>query len=156
MVWKNVSISTVRRKFSEVGVYGRIAVKKSLLRKQNNVKRLQWAKTHKDWTRKHWNNIVWVDESKFKNFRRNMTWRVGERAATPCITPTVKHGGGSVMVWGLLPIKVRDLHQVKGKLNQTGYHSKLQHHAIPSGMRLVGQGFLLMQDNDPKHTNKLS
>ena len=24
--------------------------------------------------------------------------RVGERAATPCITPTVKHRGGSIMV----------------------------------------------------------
>ena len=25
-------------------------------------------------------------------------WRVGERASTPCIPPTVKHRGGSVIV----------------------------------------------------------
>ena len=51
--------------------------------------------------------------------------------------------------------KVRDLHQVKGKLNQTGYHSILQHPPIPSGIQLVGQGFVLKHDNDPKHTSKL-
>ena len=55
------------------------------------------------------------------------------------------------MVWGLFDnCKVRDLRKVKGKLNQIGYHT------IPSGTQLVGhQGFLLMQNNDPKHTNKL-
>ena len=51
--------------------------------------------------------------------------------------------------------KVRDLHRVKGKLKQTGYQSILQHHVIPSGLQLVGKGFVLMQDNDPKHTGKL-
>ena len=44
---------------------------------------------------------------------------------------------------------------VKGKLNQISYHSILQHHVIPSGMHLVGQGFVLMQVNDLKHTSKL-
>ena len=39
--------------------------------------------------------------------------------------------------------KVMDLHQVKGKLNQTGYDSILQHHAIPSGTWLVSQRFIL-------------
>ena len=44
--------------------------------------------------------------------------------------------------------KVSDLHQVKGKLNQIGYHSILQHRTIPSRVRFVAQGLLLMQDND--------
>lgn len=51
--------------------------------------------------------------------------------------------------------KVVDVHQVKGKLNQTGYHSILQHQAIQPGTRLVGQGFVHMQDNDSKHTSEL-
>ena len=33
------------------------------------------------------------------------------------------------MVWGLFPnCRVGDLHQVKGKLNQTSYYCLLQHH----------------------------
>ena len=44
--------------------------------------------------------------------------------------------------------------QVKGKLNQTIFHTILEHHTIPSRTQLVGQGFLLIQDNDPKHTNR--
>ena len=60
------------------------------------------------------------------------------------------------MVWrAFANCKVGDLHKVKGRLNQTSYHSILQHHTIPSVMRLVGQGFVLVQDNDPKYTSKL-
>ena len=51
--------------------------------------------------------------------------------------------------------KVEDLHLMKSKLNQTSYHTILQHRAIPSGTRLVTQGVVLMQDNDPKHIRKL-
>lgn len=36
-----------------------------------------------------------------------------------------------------------------------GYHSILQRHAIPSGLRLVGPSFVFQQDSDPKHTSRL-
>ena len=106
------------------------------------------------------NQGIWTYESKFENFRSNrrvnMRRRRRIRTATPCITLTLKHGGGSVMVEVAFGnCKVWKLHQVKGKLNQTGYHNILQHHTIPSGPRLVGQNFVLVQDNDPKHTSKL-
>ena len=85
-----------------------------------------------------------------------MWWRVGERAAIPCITPTVKHRWGSVMVsGGVCQLQSWEFASGEGQMNQTSYHSILQHHMIPSGMWLVAQGFVLMQDNDPKHTCKL-
>src|SRR4029434_2353074 len=42
-----------------------------------------------------------------------------------------------------------------GILNQHGYQSILQRHAIPSGLRLVGPSFVFQQGNDPKHTSRL-
>ena len=65
---KNVSKSTVKRRLCEVRLYGRIAIKKPLLRKQSNVKKLQWVKEPNDWTIEQWNKVFWTDESKFKIF----------------------------------------------------------------------------------------
>ena len=76
----------------EAGLAGRITDKKPLLRKQNNVKGVHWAKVHKHWTIK----------SKFETFGSNrrvyVQWRVGERAPTPCIIPTIKHRRDSVII----------------------------------------------------------
>ena len=156
---KYVSISPMRRRLCEADLYGRIAIKKPQLRKQNNVKRLQWVKTRKDLTTEQWNKVLWTHESKLKIFQSNRGYyvrrRVGERAVTSCITSTVKFGGDSVFVWrAFANCKFGDLHLVKGKLNQIVYHSILQH-TILSGTRLVAQRFVLMQDNDPKHASKL-
>ena len=93
------------------------------------VKKRQWA--HKDWKINQWNKTHWTDESMFEIFGSNTrvyVWRrVGERAATPCIISSVKHGGWSAVMCGAFANrKVGDLHEVKNKLNQFDYHSTLQ------------------------------
>ena len=104
---------------------------------ETNVKRFQWAKVHKDWTTEQWIKVLWTDKSKFKilgSKRRVYGWRrVGERAAASCITPTVKHGEGSVMVWWTFAnCKVDDLHQMKGKIESDW----LSIHAVASQSHL--------------------
>ena len=77
---------------------------------------------------------------------------VGERMMSACVFPTVKQGGGGVMVWGCFAgDTVCDLFRIQGTLNQHGYHSILQRYAIPSGLGLVGLSFVFQQDNDPTH-----
>ncbi|KAL6468385.1 hypothetical protein MHYP_G00240620 [Metynnis hypsauchen] len=110
---------------------------------------------HCHWTTEDRKKVLWADESEFEIFgpscKISVRHRVGRRMVPQCVTSTVKHGGRSVMVWGCSAgSRVGDLYGVRGTLNQNGYHSVLQSHAVPSGMRLVGQGFILQQDNDPK------
>jgi hypothetical protein len=73
-----------------------------------------------------------------------------------CLMPSVKHGGGNVVVWGSFGGgKVGYLYRVKGILKKEGYHSILQRHVIPCGRCLIGDYFLLQQDNDLKYSSKL-
>uniref|UniRef100_A0A3B4CHW9 Transposase Tc1-like domain-containing protein n=1 Tax=Pygocentrus nattereri TaxID=42514 RepID=A0A3B4CHW9_PYGNA len=152
---RHISRTTVKR-----SLHGKIAARKPLLRTSNKQKRLVWAKEHKEWTLDQWKSVLWSDESKFEIFGSNhhvfVRRRKGERVDSTCLVPTVKHGGGGVMVWGCFAgDTVGDLFKIEGILNQHGYHSILQRHAIPSGWRLVGPSFIFQQDNDPKHTSRL-
>ena len=64
---------------------------------------------------------------------------VGEWMISACVFPTVKHGGGGVMVRGCFAgDTLCDLFRIQGTLTQHGYHSILQRYAIPSGLGLVG------------------
>jgi hypothetical protein len=51
-------------------------------------------------------HIMWSDESSFTLFPttgRVYVWRTPKEAYNPeCLVPTVKHGGGSVMVWVIM------------------------------------------------------
>lgn len=151
---------TIKRRLINVNLNGRVAARKPLLRPTNKKKRLAWAKEHQQWTPEDWKTVLFTDESKFQVFgsnrRRFVRRTVGERMLPECIQPTVKHGGGSVMVWGAFGNNaVGDLVKIEGVLNSKGYHNILVRHAIPSGMRLIGLEFTLQQDNDPKHTSRL-
>ncbi|KAL6467397.1 hypothetical protein MHYP_G00252010 [Metynnis hypsauchen] len=155
-----ISRTTVKRRLRKSGLHGQIAARKPLLRRGNKQKRFVWAKKHKEWTLDQWKSVLWSDESKFEIFGSNrrvfVRRRKGERMDSTCLVPTVKHGGGAVMVWGCFAGDiVGDLFKIEGTLNQHGYHSILQRHAIPSGLRLVGRSFIFQQDNDPKHTSRL-
>ena len=63
-----------------------------------------------------------------------MRHRTSEKMLEECLTPSVKHGGGNLMVWGCFGAgKVRDLYRVKGILNEEDYHS--------CGQCLIGSKF---------------
>lgn len=155
-----ISVDTVKRRLRSFGLFGRLSVRKPLLRSQNKKKRLQWAQKYKNWTTEDFKNVLWTDESKFQVFGSNRRIYVrrlhNEKMMPNCITPTVKHGGGAVMVWGGFSFKgLSPLYRIKGILEQKQYHSILVHKAVPAGKKLIGHGFVLQQDNDPKHTAKL-
>jgi hypothetical protein len=69
--------------------------------------------------------------------------------------PTVKLGGGGVMVLGCLAgDTVCDLFRIQATLNQCGHHSILQRYAIPYGLRLVDY-HLFSNRTKTQHTSRL-
>lgn len=71
------------------------------------------------------------------------------------LRPTIKHGGGSVMVWGCMSANgVGNLVFIDGILNQYGYINILKENLIPSAEKLgIRSTFKLYADNDPKHNS---
>ncbi|GFS63836.1 transposable element Tc1 transposase [Trichonephila clavipes] len=98
---RSVSAETVRRVLRKAGYNGRVARKKPLIGKRNRVKRLKFTKEHILKPQQFWNEVIFSDKSKFNIFGsdgRRMVWRKPNTSHHPKhTTPTVRHGGGTVM-----------------------------------------------------------
>lgn len=157
---EQISVSTVKRRLQQANLHGRIAIRKPLLRRGNRGKRLQWARSHRNWSLDDWKQVLWSDESKFEVFGQNRRVYVRrsktEKMIPDCILPTVKQGHSSVLVWGCFSFAgTGDLCRVQGAMKKENYLEILRNHAVPSGLRIIGNNFTFMQDNDPKHTAKV-
>ena len=64
--------------------------------------RLNWTTAHRRWTRRHWNEIVFTDESrfnlKFSDGRVRVWRRRGERMDPTKVVERDRYGGGSIMI----------------------------------------------------------
>ncbi len=71
--------------------------------------------------------------------------------------PTVKHGGGSIMLWGCFSAAgTGRLVAIEGKMNAAKYRDILDENLLQSAQDLrLSRRFTFQQDNDPKHTAKI-
>ncbi len=76
-------------------------------------------------------------------------WRQpGEEYKDKCVLPTVKHGGGSVMVWGCISAAgTGELQLIGGTMNANMYCDILKQSMISSLQRL-GRRVVFQHDND--------
>ena len=78
----------------------------------------------------------------------------GEEFQRQCLQPTVKHGGGSIMIWGCVSgAGMGKLKSMEGKVNAEAYYRILRHQ-MGSNMKLQGGWhlFIFMQDNASVHS----
>jgi transposase len=102
----DVSRFTVARVLKSFGFACRIKKKKPKLTQKHKKDRLAWTKKHETWTADEWRRVIWSDESKFNLC--NSDGKEFHWTDRPCeitedaVTPTMKFGGGGVMVWGCM------------------------------------------------------
>ena len=150
------STSTVKRRLITAGLNGRIARRKPLLLPRHKITHLEWAKAHAQWTDDMWKRVVWSDESKFNIFKSDgrtyIRRRKSEEFNEDCVVGTVKHGGGSVMVWGCIcGDQTGMLLRVDTTMNAHRYLQVLEDGMIPSAWAARGLDFIFMHDNAPCH-----
>jgi len=159
-----VSLSTVKRALYDAGYNSRVAARKPFISPKNKRDRLQWCRERKEWTNEDWKKVVWSDESRFTLFQndgRIRVWRLQkEKYDIDCIVPTVKHGGGGVMVWGCFTWDcLGPLIRLEGTVNSQRYIEEvLEEHLVPF-MESFGEEideYQFQQDNAPIHKSKMT
>ncbi|KAG2465685.1 TCB1 transposase, partial [Polypterus senegalus] len=154
--------TTISAAIHQSGLYGRVARRKPLLSKRHMAARLEFAKRHLKDSQTMRNKILWYDETKIElfgvNARRHVWRKPGTAHHQDHTIPTVKHGGGSIMLWGCFSVaETGRLVKIKGKMTAAMYRDILDENLLQSALELrLGRWFIFQQDNDPKHTAKIS
>lgn len=149
---------TIRNVLKKSGYNGRTARRKPFISKINKQKRMDFAKAHMYRPREFWNSVIFSDECKFNLFGsdgRVKIWRM-KNTEMECknLRATVKHGGGSIMVWGCMNAAgTGNLVFIDGIMDQDVYLNILKDNLDYSARKLgLDRRFIFQQDNDPKHT----
>ncbi|KAI4900260.1 hypothetical protein NFI96_002266 [Prochilodus magdalenae] len=148
----NVHRSTIWRTLHKEMLYGRVT--------QITYLRLRYVKAHLDKPASFWNKMLWTDETKIELFGHNKgryAWRKKTTALQEKhLLPTVKFGGGSVMLWGCVASAgTGNLVKVEGRMDSNQYQQILETNVQESVTKLkLRRGWIFQQDNDPKHCSK--
>uniref|UniRef100_A0AAZ3QF02 Transposase n=1 Tax=Oncorhynchus tshawytscha TaxID=74940 RepID=A0AAZ3QF02_ONCTS len=153
-----VSKKTISNTLRRHGLKSCSARKVPLLKPAHVQAHLKFANDHLDDTEEEWEKVMWSDETKIELFGLNSTrrvWRKKKDEYNPKNTiPTVKHGGGNIILWGCFSAKgTGRLHRIEGRMDRAMYREILANNLLPSVRALkMGRGWVFQHDNDPKHT----
>lgn len=157
-IGRPVSADTVRRVAHRNNLRGRVARKKPFISKLNIKKRLEFAKAYVNKPKEFWNNVLYTDETKINLFGsdgRQMVWRKpGSELQVQHLVPTVKHGGGSQMMYGTMAASgTGTMEFIDSTMDKMAYLNILKRNLQPSVQKLgLHRDYYFQQDNDPKHT----
>ncbi|QRV89723.1 Transposable element Tcb2 transposase [Ceratobasidium sp. AG-Ba] len=158
----HISVDTVRRRLREFGLRAYRRRKVPYLNRTMIRRRFTWARALCRLDKSAWALVAFSDEAKFVVFgsgRTDISWREpGAPKKSSDIKQLVKHGGGSVMVWGFITrLGVGRLFRIDGRLNTAKYIEILsQAYAQPlrDMFGLHHSNLIFQHDNDPKHTSR--
>ena len=142
-----VYISTVKRVLYRPNLKGSSARKKPLLKKRHKTPWLRFATAHEDKDCIFWINVLWSDETKIELFGHNVWRKKGEACKPNNTILTVKHGGGSIMLWGCFAAggagalhKIDDIMSQENDVDILKQHLKTSVGKLKLGRKLVLEG----------------
>lgn len=101
-----LTAKTAGNVLKSMNFFSAIKKKKPLLGARHMKARLDWAKRHQHWTIDDWRRVTFSDETKINIWGSDgckYYWsRPGDDLKPHHIDVTVKHGGGSLMMWGCM------------------------------------------------------
>ncbi|KAI4872079.1 hypothetical protein NFI96_008296 [Prochilodus magdalenae] len=153
-----VSKKTISNTLRRQGLKSCSARKVPFLKPTHVKARLKFANDHLNDPEEEWEKVMWSDETKIELFGLNSTrhvWRKKNDEYNPKNTiPTVKHGGGNIILWGCFSAKgTGRLHRIVGRMDGAMYREILANNLLPSVRALkMGRGWVFQHDNDPKNT----
>lgn len=158
---KGASSRTIRRSLCAVNLPARVAISKPLLSGKNKISRYDHSLEWLSMKETDWENVLFSDETKINLFHSDgrMYVRRGSDSGLEerYLKPTVKHGGGSLMIWGCFSSKgVGRFEFIDGTMDARKYIGILNRSMDSSAADLGLSDYIFQQDNDPKHRSKLA
>ncbi len=133
-----ISAQTIQHTLQQVGLHGHHLRRKPLLKLAHNKVCKQFTEGNLAKSINYWNHVLWSDESKVNllvsDGVQNVWRHPGEEYQENCALPTIKHGGGSIMVWGCMTTAgTGELRFIEGNMDSNIlWHSEAEHYALPS------------------------
>ena len=150
-----VSDMTIRNMLHAAGLRGRRPYVGIPLTHRHRQARVDWARAHRQWRQRQWNQVLFSDESRFNlSFADGRRWvwrRVGERFDAANVMQHDRYGGGSVMIWaGICHDGKTQLVTIAGNLTAARYCAEV---VMPVVVPFVRQHniHLFQQDNARPH-----
>ncbi|KAI9550658.1 hypothetical protein GHT06_005147 [Daphnia sinensis] len=144
-----ISLSTLRKRLCEAGIYGRRPAKKNYLTDVRRAERLRFAREHIHYTSEFWRKVIWSDEKTFSTDGYSPQWvhRLTGGRYEPCNLARSRHSTRkTINVWGCVTFHGPGvLHRINGRLNMHSYMDILTNQLVPFARKM----FPLPDNEDP-------
>ena len=148
----HISASTARRMLHYEGLQAMHMIKKPLRTREHRIKRLEFARTHRDWIVDQWKQVIFSDETVIparSSDTHKVKWTKPTQGLNPkLVLPTVQGGGVVIMVWGCISsYGFHDLILLNGTVDGAGYAKVLQSYLIPVMQQYFGKHPCIFQQD---------
>jgi transposase len=132
----DVSATTVRKSLHHQGMKAMHTINKPHLTHEHKRKRMEFARSHGDWTIEKWKQVIFSDETGIvarPSDAHKLRWVKKMQGLNPrLVVPIVQSGGVSILIWGCISNHgLHDLVLLGGKLTGLSYIKVLYQHLLP-------------------------